>query len=261
MLPLVANEIDTRVPRGDALLVDDLRQELAQAADMQRRLLPPPALVTKLGIAAKSLPARAVGGDFYEVIPYPGTQKLAVAIGDVTGKGVSAAIYGAMVAGIVRTLAQNEPSPAEMLRDLNNTLLRRPVRACFVSLIYAMWDERKRHLVVTNSGLPYPILVHQGMISRVQAEGLPIGAFPGSRYEEVTLTVAPGDTLVCFTDGITDAHDENGEPFGRERLEEIVALHCGDSSQVLLDAVLGNVASYSWGMPQFDDETLVVIRM
>lgn len=212
------------------------------------------------GLAAKSLPARAVGGDFYEFLRYSTKRTSAGAIGDVTGKGIAAAIYAAMVAGIIRTLAQRELGAAEMLQELNEVLLRRPVQARFVSLIYATWDFRERRLQIANSGLPYPIYVHKGRISSVEAAGLPLGVFHNAEYEEVGLSCASGDMVVFFTDGITDAQDKYGKEFGRSRLEELVALHTNDSSQEVVDAIFAEVATHSQDTEAFDDQSLCVIR-
>lgn len=140
-------------------------------------------------------------------------------------------------------------------------LLRRPVQGRFVSLIYATWDDRERCLQIANSGLPYPIHVQSGQICSVKAEGLPLGVFRDAEYEEVSLRCAPGDMVVFFTDGTTDAQDENGEEFGRSRPEELVAAHAVDSSQKVVDAIIEGVARHSQGMEPFDDQSLFVVQM
>jgi len=254
-------DIQAGIERKYAAVAHDLRQELALAAEMQSHLLPPTWPVpAKLGLAARSIPARAVGGDFYEFIRYATKRAAACAIGDVTGKGIPAAIYGAMVTRIIRTLAHQEPGPAEMLKKLNDVLLRRPVQGRFVSVIYATWDGRKRQLQIASSGLPYPIHVHKGQISRVEVSGLPLGVFHDVEYEEVSLPCESGDMFVFFTDGITEAEDEKGDEFGRSRLEELVAPHANDSAQEVLNSVFARVAGHSRGMETFDDQSLIVIR-
>lgn len=259
---LVGEEIQAGIERKYPALSQDLRHELTLAAELQSHLLPPTSpLAAKLGLAARTVPARAVGGDFYEFIRYTTKRTSAAAIGDVTGKGIAAAIYGAMVAGIIRTLAHQELGAAEMLQELNDVLLTRPVPGRFVSLIYATWDDRERHLQIANSGLPYPIHVHSGQICSVEAVGLPLGVFHDAEYEQVSLRCAPGDMVVFFTDGITDAQDENGEEFGRSRLEELVAAHANDNSQKAVDAIFAGVARHSQGMEAFDDQSLFVVRM
>jgi len=199
MMTLVAEEIQAGIERKYPAVAQDLRNELTLAAEMQSHLLPPTSPFTaKLGLAARTVPARAVGGDFYEFIRYTKKRISAAAIGDATGKGIAAAIYGAMVTGIMRTLVHQELGPREMLRELNGVLLRRPVQGRFVSLIYTTWDDRERRLHIANSGLPYPIHVHNGQIRLVKVEGLPLGIFHEAEYEEVSLRCAPGDMIVFF---------------------------------------------------------------
>ncbi|MGA7589602.1 MAG: GAF domain-containing protein, partial [Candidatus Sulfotelmatobacter sp.] len=137
-----------------------LERDLALARELQMRLLPQtlPKLA-HLELAAKFVPARAIGGDLYDFIPYS-LSRLGIAIGDVSGKGAPAAIYAALVSGILRSHAPIEPGPAEMLRAVNLSLAERRIEAQFVSLIYAVWDDEHRTLVVANSGLPRPIHVH-----------------------------------------------------------------------------------------------------
>ena len=258
---LVTEDIQAGIERKYAAVGHDLRQELTLAAEMQSHLLTPTwPVAAKLGLAARSIPARAVGGDFYEFIRYATKRKISGAIGDVTGKGIPAAIYGAMVTGIIRTLARQEPGAAEMLRELNAVLLKRPVQGRFVSVIYATWDDRERQLQIANSGLPYPIYVHNGTVSSVEASGLPLGVFHDAEYEEIRLPCESGDMVVFFTDGITEAEDEKGEEFGRSRLEELVALHANDSAQEVVNSIFERVAKHSRGMEAFDDQSLIVIR-
>jgi sigma-B regulation protein RsbU (phosphoserine phosphatase) len=258
---MVTEEIKSGIERRYAAVAQDLRQELTLAAEMQLHLLPRTSpLKARLDLAARSIPARAVGGDFYEFIRYGAKRTSAGAIGDATGKGIAAAIYAAMVTGMVRALAQQEPGAAEMLSALNAMLLGRPVQARFVSLIYATWDERARRLQIANSGLPHPIHVHNGRITSVEADGLPLGIFHDAEYQEVSLSCAPGDMVVCFTDGITDAQDANDQEFGRSRLEEVVALHANGSAQEVVNAIFDAVATHSHGAEAFDDQSLIVIR-
>jgi sigma-B regulation protein RsbU (phosphoserine phosphatase) len=139
-----------------------LERDLSLARELQSRLLPQSR--PKLGhldVAAKFVPARAIGGDLYDFIPYS-LSRLGIVIGDVSGKGAPAAIYAALVSGILRSHAPIEPGPAEMLSAVNLSLAERPIEAQFVSLIYAVWDDQHRTLTVSNSGLPRPIYVRAG---------------------------------------------------------------------------------------------------
>ncbi|MFZ0538785.1 MAG: GAF domain-containing protein, partial [Candidatus Sulfotelmatobacter sp.] len=159
-----------------------LERDLALARELQMRLLPQtlPKLAN-LELAAKFVPARAIGGDLYDFIPYS-LSRLGIVIGDVSGKGAPAAIYAALVSGILRSHAPIEPGPAEMLRAVNLSLAERRIEAQFVSLIYAVWDDEHRTLQVANSGLPRPIHVHAGKNHVIEATGLPLGLFDDANY-------------------------------------------------------------------------------
>src|SRR5712671_4998303 len=203
-----------------------LERDLALARELQMRLLPQ-ALpqVEHLELAAKFTPARAIGGDLYDSIPYS-LSRLGIVIGDVSGKGAPAAIYAPLVSGILRSHAPIEPGPAEMLSAVNLSLAERRIEAQFVSLIYAVWDDQHRTLLVANSGLPRPVLVHDGKNNVIEATGLPLGLFDDASYDEFRFKMKPGDMFVFFSDGILDARNRKGELFGRGRVEKIIE-ECG----------------------------------
>jgi sigma-B regulation protein RsbU (phosphoserine phosphatase) len=188
-----------------------LERDLALARELQVRLLPQaqPKLA-HLDVAAKFVPARAIGGDLYDFIPYS-LSRMGIVVGDVSGKGAPAAIYAALVSGILRSHAPIEPLPAEMLSAVNMSLAERRIEAQFVSLIYALWDDENRTLTVANSGLPRPIYVHGGKNEVIEATGLPLGLFDETDYDEFRFRMKPGDMFVFFSDGILDARNRNGE--------------------------------------------------
>src|SRR3984893_2912523 len=146
-----------------------------------------------------------------EIIPYS-LSRLGIVIGDVSGKGAPAAIYAALVSGILRSHAPIEPGPAEMLSAVNLSLAERRIEAQFVSLIYAVWNDESRTLTVANSGLPRPIYVHakDEVIEAVEATGLPLGLFDEAEYDEFKFRMKPGDMFVFFSDGILDARNRKG---------------------------------------------------
>src|SRR5439155_23576270 len=199
-----------------------LERDLAMARELQFRLLPQsrPKLAN-LEIAAKFSPARASGGDLYDFIGYC-ESRTALVIGDVSGKGAPAAIYAALVSGILRSHAPIEPGPAEMLAAVNYSLAERRIDGQFVSIIYAVWDDPNLTLQVANSGLPRPLYCHDGKIEVIEATGLPLGLFDDAEYDEFTFHAKPGDMFVFFSDGILDARNKAGDMFGRQRVEEII---------------------------------------
>ncbi|PYX60435.1 MAG: serine/threonine protein phosphatase, partial [Acidobacteria bacterium] len=206
-----------------------LERDLALARELQVRLLPQtrPKL-PNLEVAARFVPARAIGGDLYDFVDYS-LSRLGITIGDVSGKGAPAAIYAALVSGILRSHAPIEPAPAEMLSAINNSLGERRIDAQFVSIIYAVWDDSMRTLQVANSGLPRPIYCHDGKIEIIEATGLPLGLFDDAEYDEFSFQAKPSDMFVFFSDGILDARNTEGELFGRQRVEQISA-ECADKS-------------------------------
>jgi sigma-B regulation protein RsbU (phosphoserine phosphatase) len=238
-----------------------LERDLAMARQLQFRLLPP--VVPKLAhldIAAKFVPARAIGGDLYDFVNYS-LSRTAIVIGDVSGKGAPAAIYAALVSGILRSHAPMEPGPAEMLSAVNFSLGERRIEAQFVSLIYAVWDDSNRTLQVANSGLPRPIYCHDGKIQIIEATGLPLGLFDEAEYDEFTFRAKPGDMFVFFSDGILDATNKAGDLFGRERVGKIVAASPDASADAMVKAIFQAVAEHASGVEAFDDQTVVAIRV
>jgi sigma-B regulation protein RsbU (phosphoserine phosphatase) len=238
-----------------------LERDLAMARQLQFRLLPPtlPKL-SHLDIAAKFVPARAIGGDLYDFVSYS-MSRTAIVVGDVSGKGAPAAIYAALVSGILRSHAPIEPGPAEMLSAVNFSLGERRIDGQFVSLIYAVWDDRNRTLQVANSGLPRPIYYHDGTIEIIEATGLPLGLFDEADYDELSFRAKPGDMFVFFSDGILDASNKAEELFGRERVGEIVAANPNASADEVVKLIFKAVAEHASGEEAFDDQTVVAIRV
>jgi len=238
-----------------------LERDLAMARQLQFRLLPPtlPKLA-HLDIAAKFVPARAIGGDLYDFVNYS-MSRTAIVIGDVSGKGAPAAIYAALVSGILRSHAPIEPGPAEMLSAVNFSLGERRIESQFVSLIYAVWDDRNRTLQVANSGLPRPIYCHDGKIEVIEATGLPLGLFDDADYDEFTFRAKPGDMFVFFSDGILDASNKAEELFGRERVGQILAANPNASADEVVKLIFKAVAEHASGEEAFDDQTVVAIRV
>ncbi len=242
-----------------------LERDLQMAREVQMRLLPPlPAPLPGVEFAARFLPARSIGGDVYDFIPY-GDGRIAIAMGDVSGKAAPAALYAALVSGILRSLAAQHLGPADMLAALNTQLQERKLDAQYVTMLFAVWDDHARTLSVANAGSVQPMLVTRssnGMSARtIQAEGFPLGMFPGAEYEEFTLATQPGDLLVFFSDGIVDANNANGDMFGDERLCAVLESLREPEAETAVVAVLDAVAAFQAGKEHFDDETLVVLRV
>jgi sigma-B regulation protein RsbU (phosphoserine phosphatase) len=238
-----------------------LERDLALARELQFRLLPHslPKL-PHLDVQAKFVPARAIGGDLYDFVPYS-LSRLGIAVGDVSGKGAPAAIYAALVSGILRSHAPIEPGPSEMLSAVNLSLAERRIAAQFVSIIYAVWDDAARTLLVANSGLPLPLYCHDGKIEQIEATGLPLGLFDDADYDEFSFKAKPGDMFVFFSDGILDARNRHGQSFGAERVEAIVAGCTEQSVDCVVSNIFNAVTEHAAGVEAFDDQTVVAIKV
>jgi len=238
-----------------------LERDLALARELQMRLLPQnrPKLA-HLDVAAKFVPARAIGGDLYDFIPYS-LSRMGIVIGDVSGKGAPAAIYAALVSGILRSHAPIEPDPAEMLSAVNLSLAERRIEAQFVSLIYAVWDDQRKTLQVANSGLPRPVYVHGGKNEVIEVAGLPLGLFDEAEFDQLSFHMKPGDMFVFFSDGILDARNKGGDLFGRGQAERIIQECATRSADCVVDNLFKAVAEHSAGVEAFDDQTVVAIKV
>ncbi|HEY0786210.1 MAG TPA: GAF domain-containing SpoIIE family protein phosphatase [Acidobacteriaceae bacterium] len=238
-----------------------LENDLAMAREVQLRLLPPARPQHEhADFAARFLPARTIGGDLYDFLQYDGSRS-AIALGDVSGKAAPAALYAAMVSGIMRSAGGQHLSPSEMLRLLNDSLQERHVASQYVAMLYAVWNDANMTLQIANAGAVQPIFCRAGEVETVRAEGFPLGMFPAVRYEEFSLATQPGDSLVFFSDGIVDAQNAAGELFGDERLLEIVRAHREASAAEMADAIFEAVAVFKEGRERFDDETVIVLRV
>jgi sigma-B regulation protein RsbU (phosphoserine phosphatase) len=239
-----------------------LEKDLLLARELQYSLLPQQIpLLGKAEIAARSVPARAIGGDLYDFVSYTGTELTALAIGDVSGKGAPAAIYESLVSGILRSHAAEKPGAAEMLAAINLSLAERPIAAQFVSIIYALWNESDMTLRIANSGLPHPFRCKNGKAERVEISGLPLGLFAVAEYDEVTFRTRPGEVFLFFSDGIPDAQNEAGMLFGMKRLARVLEAHCTETATEIVDAVFAAVNAFVGNVEAFDDQTVAVLKI
>lgn len=245
-----------------------LEHDLDMARDVQLRLMPQTLPVHRHAeFAARFLPARGIGGDLYDFLRYD-DERTAISIGDVSGKAAPAALYAALVSGLMRAATSSRMGPAEMLAALNDSLQERHVSAQYVTMVYAVWNDQNLTLQVANAGGTQPLFYRRGpdaetpgTVDTIQAEGFPLGLFPGVRYEELSVATQPGDALVFLSDGITDAQNAEGEMFGTERVTELMLAHSGSTACELADAILAAVSTFQHETERFDDETVVVFRV
>ena len=238
-----------------------LERDLAMAREVQLNLLPP--AVPRLEhaqVAARFSPAHAIGGDMYDFLDYL-LPRACLLVSDVSGKGAPAALYAALVSGIIRSVAAGEPAPAALLSSVNRALNQRRLGANYVVLCCGLWDDEKRTMRVANSGLPRPIYCRNGHAHMIEAAGLPLGMFSDASYDETTIHASPGDIFVFFSDGVVDASNERDEQFGRVRVEHVITQNADRSAQEIADAIFQAAADFSAGMPVFDDQTIVVLKV
>ncbi|HME11807.1 MAG TPA: SpoIIE family protein phosphatase, partial [Candidatus Acidoferrum sp.] len=241
-----------------------LQNDLATAREIQMQLLPTGAReIPGLDLAAAYTPARDLGGDFYDFLPY-GEGKLALALGDVSGKGTAAALYGALAIGMLRehVVTHNCP-PAEMLATLNDRLQGGRLDARFIAMLFAVYDAPTRRLSIANAGCPYPLLLRDGQVSELHLEGVPLGLFHGTQYDEETFDLLPGDVVVFASDGIVESDNAREEDFGSERLAEVLAATTNqDDARIIADRIFAATDAHSgpnWA--PHDDRTLIVLRV
>jgi sigma-B regulation protein RsbU (phosphoserine phosphatase) len=237
-----------------------MEADLKAARRLQRHLLPSRnPRVPGLDICASVEPAREIGGDLFDFFTFP-KGHLTLTVGDVSGKGAAAALYGALVSGLLRPLARVHRSPAQLLRELNLALIERQVEASYIALLAAWWQPESLTLTLANAGLPLPILCRGGRIAEERVEGIPLGLLPNTDYEEVSIPLSPGDVAVFASDGITDARDAFGQDYGHERLTLLVGRHCDLPAAGLLEKIFQDVRNHAAAAPTFDDQTVVVLK-
>ena len=289
-----------------------MERDLDMARQVQLRLLPAnPPRPAHAQIASSFHAARSIGGDMYDFLDYgPGPRpdledpddvritsfenpfledgpeaamplpavsgsnsRILFVLGDVSGKAAPAALYGALVSGILRSLAPQHLPPARLLAALNEQLQERRLDSQYVTMLIALWDDPKRTLRLANAGSVQPILVTRqvegegSMTNMLRTRtlpiaGFPLGMFPHAVYDEITVHLAPGDFVVFFSDGITDAVNSRGDQFGEGRLCTLLQHHpiAMQSAQAAVNAILEAVTTHRAGTEHFDDETIVVLR-
>jgi sigma-B regulation protein RsbU (phosphoserine phosphatase) len=255
-----------------------MERDLDMAHEVQLRLLPPTVpQPAHADIACSFSPARSIGGDMYDLIQFgePSSQTLVV-LGDVSGKAAPAALYAALVSGLLRSLAPQRLAPAQILSALNAQLQERKLDSQYVTMLIALWDDSTRTMTIANAGSVQPMLLTRTKptgrkqsltsaldVSSIPVVGFPLGMFAVAEYDELQLPLAPGDLVVFFSDGITDAVNSRGEQYGEERLQTMLNQHptASSNAQQAVDAIREAVMTHQSGTPHFDDETIIALHV
>ena len=241
-----------------------LMNDLETAREIQRQLLPSGAKeIPGLDLATAYVPARELGGDFYDLLPY-GVGRLAIANGDVSGKGTAAALYGSLAIGILRELVHdNEVSPAEMLEQLNGRLLAARLDARFIAMQFAVYDAALRELTIANAGGTLPLLIRNREVTEINVAGMPLGLLPEAEYEQVTLSLSTGDVVVFASDGIHESMNKEQEEYGVDRLKALLStVASSDPGYKVAQRIVKATDDHTGpGRLPHDDRTLLVLRV
>jgi serine phosphatase RsbU (regulator of sigma subunit) len=236
-----------------------IEQELRTAQAIQHAFLPKevPAL-PGWQITPYYQPAHEVGVDFYDFLPFP-EGRVGIVIGDVSGKGVPAALVMATVHTMLHTVVQGMNAPGEILARVNNLLTAEIPAGMFVTCFYALLDPKGGRLCYANAGHEPPYRRHDGSATEVWATGMPLGMMPDTRYDEQEVKLSPGESLLFYSDGLVEAHNLSHEMFGFPRLQKLLAEQVDEAS--LIDVVLGEFKRFTGvAWEQEDDVTMIILH-
>ncbi len=233
-----------------------MEADLKAANDLQALLLPGQTPDVKgLEINVGLRPAREITGDIYDFFEHD-EDHVVIAFGDVSGKGLAAALFGALIIGLLRSLAPRRRSPAELLKALNEKLIERKVESRYVALLLLLWHPHSGELSMANAGALAPMICRRGEILKVPVAGVPLGLLENRDYEETTFQTEPGDTVVLYSDGIPDQINHVSEEYGRSSLAKVVRASCNRSTASMTREIFEDVDRFSAGHARFDDQTL-----
>ena len=242
-----------------------MARDLGIARDIQMGILPAdlPGIVNGTGLDVDAIiePARAVGGDLYEVLR-PSHDRVVVALGDVSGKGIPAALFMAVAVTVLRTLARQLTEPDDILRRLNDELAEQNPRGMFVTMQCLIFDLARRRVSVAGAGHHRLALISRGKSPQLvcPSSGLPAGLMPRNPIEQETLPLAAGDTFVLFSDGVSEAMDGAEDFYGEERLLTALAAVPGASPSEIVTRVMADVRAFTAGAKQSDDITILAAQ-
>jgi phosphoserine phosphatase RsbU/P len=235
--------------------------ELEEARNLQLSLLPnAPLQFANAEFSSRFQAAAAVGGDFLDYF-HLGDTRIGIYVGDVVGKGLSAAMYAALTVGTLRGIHKTGCPPMTVLSALNRRLRTRAVSGRYSAVQYAVYDPDSRELLCANAGLPRPIHFAAGKCEELGHGGLPSGLFDDARYDQYSVLLEPGDAVLFLTDGLIEAHDSEREEFGVSRVMELCAAHLSSSAESLLSRLFSAVDEYIGHTPQQDDITAALLKV
>jgi sigma-B regulation protein RsbU (phosphoserine phosphatase) len=248
-------------PVSELITVERLReQELEEARVIQGAMLPGQPLRTpNVVISHEFQPVTEVGGDYLDYFTLS-DETVGLYIGDVSGKGLPAALYAALAVGTLRGVHKTGQPPSHVLSLLNRRLHLRGIPGRHTALQYALFDPSTQEMRITSAGMPGPLLLRGGNCQVLQIAGLPPGLFPEASYDEFLIQLRPGDSVFFCTDGLTDARNSDEEEFGIERIQEVCLRDSGASALDLLERMFAAIAGFTRDCRQWDDMTAAVLQ-
>lgn len=265
LLTVMANIAAIRIEHARLAAVEQteriMQAELDQASEIQQSLLPADApIVQGYQFAAHNIPCRTVGGDYYDFLPYP-DGRLALIIGDVSGKGMPAALMMSSLQARVEMLLETQPDPASAVGTLNRSLAARCPLGKFITFFYALLDPATGSLAYGNAGHNYPLLIRaNGTVERLAAGGLVMGLLSSVRYELNHVQLHDGDLLALYSDGVTEASDGSGQEFGEQGLIDFLVRYRSESADQITRSLVQHVRDWSGASSFADDFTIVLAR-
>ncbi len=261
LAPQVASSVENaRLYAELAQREQRMDQDLKAARKLQKVLLPREADIRGLDIAIRSRAAREISGDVYDFFEH-GDDYAVIAFGDVSGKGPAAALYGALISGLLRILAPRRRSPAMLVQSLNEALLERRVDAVYATLMVLLWEPRTHRMTITNAGAEPLLVSRNGALLTVKAAGVPIGLLENQQYEEVVYQAEAGDTLLLFSDGVEDQLNSKEEHFGGSQVQRLLTRHDGESPLAIVNRIFAELDEFRDGVALTDDQTVVTMKV
>jgi sigma-B regulation protein RsbU (phosphoserine phosphatase) len=275
LAPQIATSVENARLYGElAQREQRMEQDLHAAFKLQSVLVPRTMSdVDGVEVGIKTRPARQISGDFYDFFEHSNEYAL-IAFGDVSGKGAAAALYAALISGLLRILAPRRRSPSDLMKALNEALLERKVDAQYATLSLITWAAKTRTFSVVSAGTLPPMLYRSGKIIELQTEGVPIGLLEDQQYDQVTIEAQPNDFLLLYSDGVEDqlgkdaasvdevtASEKDMETYGRTRLEKVLKANHQKSPQQVAEKIFTDIDNFRGATSLTDDQTIIALRV
>jgi sigma-B regulation protein RsbU (phosphoserine phosphatase) len=246
----------------DTIEKQRMEEELSLAREIQKHLLPTITPSTDgFELAGYNLPSKEVGGDYYDFIPLE-NKRIGIAIGDISGKGIPAALLMSNLQAALRISASRASSTHDVIHQLNHHITRTTSPEKYATFFYGVFDIRNQSLEYTNAGHNYPILFHRsGKQTLLREGGVIIGVLEDAQYVTQRVKLSAGDFIILYTDGVTEALNQADQEFGESRLAQAAERAAHQTAQSILDYILESVIDFTHGHLQADDLTLVVMKV